>query len=323
MKRSIPREAAKSRCGTADKHCQKSIWIQNTTTQEVSTIIEQKLCNPIAIEISKLHPFENHPYKVLDNEEMETLTESIRDEGVLSPLIVRPLEGTDEYEVISGHRRLHAAQRAGLSEVPALVYEISREEAAIMLVDSNLHREHILPSEKAFAYKLKMEALKHCGITCGQVVHKSREAITDDDSGRQVQRYIRLTFLRPGILKLVDAGRISLTPAVEISYLNSQEQADLLYTMESEDCTPSLAQAKELCRQSQAGLLDMDSIFKILSQRKPNQREKFKIPMDKIRKFFPKSYSQQQIENAIVLALQKEARRRADREGRWCYCTRK
>ena len=247
---------------------------------------------------------------------MVTLTESIRAEGILFPLIVRPLENTDEYEVISGHRRLHAAQRAGLSEVPAFVHEISREEAAILLVDSNLHREHILPSEKAFAYKLKMEALNHRGITCGQVGHKSREAITDDESGRQVQRYIRLTFLHPDILKLIDAGRISLTPAVEISYLNSQEQSDLLYTMESEDCTPSLSQAKELRRQSQAGLLDMDSIFKILSQHKPNQRENFKIPMDKIRKFFPRSYSQQQIENAIVLALQKEARRRADREGR-------
>ena len=248
--------------------------------------------------------------------EMETLTESIHTEGILSPLIVRPSESTDEYEVISGHRRLHAAQRAGLSKVPALVYEINREEASIMLVDSNLHREHILPSEKAFAYKLKMEALTHRGITCGQVGHKSREAITDDDSGRQVQRYIRLTYLHPDILKLVDAGRISLTPAVEISYLNSQEQADLLYTMESEDCTPSLSQAKELRRQSQAGLLDMDSIFKILSQRKPNQRENFKIPMDKIRKFFPKSYSQQQIENAIVTALQREARRKATREER-------
>ena len=278
--------------------------------------IDNKLCKPIAIPVEKLYPFEGHPYKVLDSEEMEMLTESVRNEGILSPLIVRPLEGTDGYEVISGHRRLHAAQRAGLSEVPAFVYEISREEAAIMLVDSNLHREHILPSEKAFAYKLKMEAMNHRG-TSGHVGQKwSREEISETDSGRQVQRYVRLTELIPGILQMVDNGRISLTPAVEISYLNSQEQSDLLYTMESEDCTPSLSQAKELRRQSQAGLLDMDSIFKILSQRKPNQRENFKIPMDKIRKFFPKSYSQQQIENAIVLALQKEARRRADREGR-------
>ena len=278
--------------------------------------IDNKLCKPIAIPVEKLYPFEGHPYKVLDSEEMEMLTESVRNEGILSPLIVRPLEGTDGYEVISGHRRLHAAQRAGLSEVPAFVYEISREEAAIMLVDSNLHREHILPSEKAFAYKLKMEAMNHRG-TSGHVGQKwSREEISETDSGRQVQRYVRLTELIPGILQMVDNGRISLTPAVEISYLNSQEQSDLLYTMESEDCTPSLSQAKELRRQSQAGLLDMDSIFKILSQRKPNQRENFKIPMDKIRKFFPKSHSQQQIENAIVLALQKEARRRADREGR-------
>ena len=278
------------------------------------TFIEKKLCNSIVIPIAKLHPFEGHPYKVLDNEEMEALTDSIHSEGILSPLIVRPLESTEEYEVISGHRRLHAAQRAGLAEVPALVYEISREEAAILLVDSNLHREHILPSEKAFAYKLKMEALSHRGVTCGQVGHKSREAITDDESGRQVQRYVRLTHLNPGILKLVDDDRISLTPAVEISYLNFQEQEDLLYTMESEDCTPSLAQAKELRRQSQAGLLDMDGIFKILSQPKPNQRENFKIPMEIIRKFFPKSYTQQQIENAIVSALQKEARRKAREE---------
>ena len=278
--------------------------------------IDNKLCKSIAISIEKLHSFKDHPYQVMDDEEMEVLAESIHAEGILSPLIVRPLEGTDGYEVISGHRRLHAAQQAGLSEVPALVYKISREEAAIMLVDSNLHREHILPSEKAFSYKLKMEALKHRGITCGQVGHKSRDTLSDDDSGRQVQRYIRLTKLIPGILQMVDGGRISLTPAVEISYLNSQEQSDLLYTMESEDYTPSLAQAKELRRQSQAGLLDMDSIFKILSQPKPNQRENFKIPMEKIRKFFPKSYSQQQIENAIVSALQREARRRADRDGR-------
>lgn len=278
--------------------------------------IDNKLCKQIAISIEKLHPFEGHPYKVLDNEEMETLTDSIHTEGILSPLIVRPLEGTDGYEVISGHRRLHAAQRAGLSEVPALVYEISREEAAVMLVDSNLHREHILSSEKAFAYKLKMEAMSHQG-TSGQPGQKwSREEISETDSGRQVQRYIRLTELIPGILQMVDNGRISLTPAVEISYLKPQEQDDLLYTMESEDCTPSLSQAKELRRQSQAGILDMDSAFQILSQRKPNQRENFKIPMEKIRKFFPKSYSQQQIENAIVSALQREARRRADRDGR-------
>lgn len=266
-----------------------------------------------------MHPFQNHPYKVLDNEEMETLTESIRAEGILSPLIVRPIDGTEEYEIISGHRRLYAAQKAGLSNVPAFIYEMNREEATILLVDSNLHREHILPSEKAFAYKLKMEAMSRQGqrtdLTSDQVEPKlTAAAIAEGESVSQVKRYIRLTHLTPGILNLVDNGRISLTPAVEISYLNRQEQDNLLYTMESEDCTPSLAQSKELRRQSQAGLLDMDSIFNILSQPKPNQRENFKIPMEIIRKFFPKRYSQQQIENAIVSALQKEARRRAGQE---------
>ena len=172
-----------------------------------------------------------HPYKVLGNEEMETLTESIHAEGILSPLIVCPLEGTEEYEVISGHRRLHAAQRAGLSEVPAFIYEISREEAAIMLVDSNLHREHILPSEKAFAYKLKMDALIHRGTSGQHGQKRSREEISETDSGRQVQRFIRLTELLPEILQMVDDGRISLTPAVEISYLNLREQSNLLYTI--------------------------------------------------------------------------------------------
>ena len=185
----------------------ESIQTQNTNTQEESTIIEKKLCNPKEIQIEQLHSFQNHPYKVLDNEEMETLAESIRTKGILSPLIVRPLENTDEDEIISGHRRLYAAQKAGLEKVPALIYEISREEVAILLVDSNLHREHILPSEKAFAYKLKMEALSHQG-TSGQLGRKwSREQIDEQESGRQVQRYIRLTFLIPELLQLVDGGK--------------------------------------------------------------------------------------------------------------------
>jgi len=211
--------------------------------------IDSNLCKPIAISIEKLHPFEGHPYKVLDNEGMEALTESIHTEGILSPLIVRPLEGADEYEIISGHRRLHAAQRAGLSEVPALVYEISREEAAIMLVDSNLHREHILPSEKAFAYKLKADALNHRGertdLTSGQVGPKLRsdEMIAEEsgESRKQVQRYIRLTHLIPELLQLVDDGKIALTPAVELSYLPEKAQTYLLEEMRRNDCTPSLS----------------------------------------------------------------------------------
>ena len=272
--------------------------------------IVNKLCKPIAIPVEKLYPFEGHPYKVLDNEEMEMLTESVQNEGVLSPLIVRPLEGTDGYEVISGHRRLHAAQRAGLSEVPALVYEISREEAAIMLVDSNLHREHILPSEKAFAYKLKMEALKHRGITCGQVGHKSRDSLTDDDSGRQVQRYIRLTYLIPELLQLVDDGKIALTPAVELSYLPEKAQTYLLEEMRRNDCTPSLSQAIRMKKLYQTGSLSPEDISNIMQEEKANQQEKVSFKTGDLRKFFPKSYSAAQMQETILKLLTEYQRKR-------------
>ena len=278
--------------------------------------IDNKLCKPVAIPVEKLHPFEGHPYKVLDNEEMEMLTESVHNEGVLSPLIVRPLEGTDGYEVISGHRRLHAAQRAGLSEVPALVYEISREEAAIMLVDSNLHREHILPSEKAFAYKLKMEALKHRGITCGQVGHKSRDSLTDDDSGRQVQRYIRLIYLIPELLQLIDDGKIALTPAVELSYLPEKAQAYLLEEMRRNDCTPSLSQAVRLKKEYQAKALTVPKLRSIMGEEKANQKERIRIPMERIRKFFPKSYTTAQMEDEIVRLCEAQFRKRSERDAR-------
>lgn len=276
--------------------------------------IDNKLCKHAAIPVEKLHPFEGHPYKVLDDEEMETLTDSIHTEGILSPLIVRPLKGTDGYEVISGHRRLHAAQKAGLSEVPALVYEISREEAAIMLVDSNLHREHILPSEKAFAYKLKMEALKHRGITCGQVGHKSRDSLTDDDSGRQVQRYIRLTHLIPELLQFVDDGKIALTPAVELSYLPEKAQTYLLEEMRRNDCTPSLSQAIRLKKEYQAKALTVPKLRSIMGEEKANQKDRLKIPMERIRKFFPNSYTPIQIEEAVIKLCEKDYRRRTEQE---------
>ena len=272
--------------------------------------IDNKLCKPIAISIEKLHPFEGHPYKVLDNEEMEALTESIHAEGILSPLIVRPLEGTDGYEVISGHRRLHAAQKARLSEVPALVHEIIREEAAIVLVDSNLHREHILPSEKAFAYKLKMEALKHRGITCGQVGHKSRDSLTDDDSGRQVQRYIRLTHLIPELLQLVDDGKIALTPAVELSYLPEKAQTYLLEEIRRNDCTPSLSQAIRMKKLYQTGSLSPEDISTIMQEEKANQQEKVSFKTGDLRKFFPKSYSAAQMQETILKLLSEYQRKR-------------
>ena len=263
------------------------------------TFIENKLCNPIVIPIEKLHPFEGHPYKVLDNEEMEALTESIHNEGILSPLIVHPLGDTDEYEVISGHRRLHAAQRAGLSKVPALVYEISREEAAVMLVDSNLHREHILPSEKAFAYKLKMEAMSHQGTSC-QVGTKSRtdEMIGEStqESARQVQRYIRLTYLIPELLQLVDDGKIALTPAVELSYLPEKAQTCLLEEMRRNDCTPSLSQAIRMKKLYQTSSLSPEDISTIMQEEKANQQEKVSFKTGDLRKFFQKSYSAAQMQ---------------------------
>lgn len=282
------------------------------------TFIEKKLCNSIVIPIAKLHPFEGHPYKVLDNEEMEMLTESVQNEGVLSPLIVRPLEGTDGYEVISGHRRLHAAQKAGLSEVPALVYEISREEAAIMLVDSNLHREHILPSEKAFAYKLKMESMKHQGRTSPQVGEKlvTAEKVGADggDSKNQVLRYVRLTHLIPELLQLVDDGKIALTPAVELSYLPEKAQTYLLEEMRRNDCSPSLSQAIRLKKEYQAKTLTVPKLRSIMGEEKANQKERLKIPMERIRKFFPKSYTPNQIEEAVVKLCENNYRRRTEQE---------
>lgn len=254
------------------------------------------------ISIEKLHPFENHPYKVQDNEEMDALAESIKAHGVVSPIIVRPLENTaDEYEIISGHRRVMASRKAGITEVSALVVSLDRNAAAIVLVDSNLHREHILPSEKAFAYKMKAEALEHQGwksdLTSCQVGTKLRtdEQIAADanDSARQVQRYIRLTNIIPEILQYVDEGRISFTPAVELSYLNEQEQYDLLEQMELNDCTPSLSQACRFKKMSQEDGLTPESIAEIMSEEKANQREMFKVPMERIRQYVPNANAKQ------------------------------
>ena len=254
------------------------------------------------ISIDKLHPFENHPYKVRDNEEMDALAESIKVHGVVSPIIVRPLENTTaEYEIISGHRRVMASRKAGITEIPALIVSLDRDAAAIVLVDSNLHREHILPSEKAFAYKMKAEALEHQGwrsdLTSCQVGTKLRtdEQIAADtnDSARQIQRYIRLTNLIPEILKYVDEGRISFTPAVELSYLNEQEQQDLLEQIELNDCTPSLSQACRFKKMSQEVGLTPESIAEIMSEEKANQREMFKVPMERIRQYVPNANAKQ------------------------------
>ena len=267
--------------------------------------------------VDKLRPFDGHPFKVVDDEEMDQLTWSILTQGLLTPLVVRPLEN-GEYEVISGHRRLHACKKAGIETVPALITDMDRDAAAIALVDSNLHREHILPSEKAYAYKLKLEAMNRQGqrtdLTSTQVVSKLRanEIVGEagGDSRETVRRYIRLTNLVPGILSMVDEGRIALTPAVELSYLTEVEQNDLLENMESEDCTPSLSQAIQLKQLSQAGKLDMDTIFGILTQPKGNQREKISFRTDEVRKFFPKNYTPAQMQEVILKLLGEYQRKR-------------
>ena len=255
---------------------------------------------PVNISISKLRPFEGHPFKVKDDEEMNTLIESVQIQGILSPLIVRPIENTDEYEVISGHRRLHAAIKAGITEVPALIYALDRDAAAIVLVDSNLHREHILPSEKAFAYKMKAEALAHKGyrtdLTSVQVAPKLATEQIAEDAGTSkdtIKRYIRLTNLIPEILQYVDDGRIAFTPAVELSYLNEQEQYDLLEQMELNDCTPSLSQACRFKKMSAEQGLTPEIIAAVMSEEKANQREMFKVPMERIRQYIPNANAKQ------------------------------
>jgi len=266
----------------------------------------------INIPIEKLHPFKDHPFKVADDGEMLQLMRSIRKNGLLTPISVRPIDN-DEYEVISGHRRLHACKKAGYRTVPALVFEMDRDAATIAMVDSNLHREKILPSEKAFAYKMKMDAMRHQG-TSSQLGTKLRTdeliALKSGESRNQVQRYIRLTNLISEILQMVDDGKIALTPAVEISYLTPDEQEDLLTTMESEDCTPSLSQANQMKRLSQAGQLNLDTILEIMLQIKPNQKEKISFLTEDICKYFPSSYTPARMQETIMKLLADYQRKR-------------
>ena len=260
------------------------------------------------IPITKIHPFEEHPYKVLDNEEMNELIQSVQQHGILSPLIVRPIEGkTDEYEIVSGHRRFRAAQKAGLTEVPAVIYALNRDEAAIMLVDSNLHREHLLPSEKAFAYKLKYDALRHQG-TSSQLGTKLRTdeliARENGESRNQVQRYIRLTELIPELLDLMDEGKIAFSVGVELSFLDDESQYTLLDIIERDNCTPSYSQAYHMHKAFNNECLTKTHMEKLMSQEKPNQRETVKIPTARIRSLVPQNYTAKQTEEYIVKALE-------------------
>ena len=280
------------------------------------------------IQVDKLRTFKGHPFKVLDNEDMNNLTESIKAQGIISPLIVRAIESTDEYEVISGHRRLHAAIKAGLSEVPALIYPLDRSEAMIAVVDSNLHREKLLPSEKAFAYKMKMDAMKAQGrrtdLTLSQAATKSDTAAeigkSQNESRDQVFRYIRLTYLIPELLDRVDEGVIALSPAVELSYLPKEQQKILLDAMNLNDCTPSHAQSIRMKKQAQQNTLSSDSIYGIMSEEKGNQTERISFKVQDLKGFFPKNFTQKQMTDTILKLLyeynRKLERRRNSRDER-------
>ncbi len=276
------------------------------------------------LKIEDLRPFPGNPFHLVEDEQLMELSESIKEFGMAAPILTRPTDDKSGYEVISGQRRVRAAELAGIESVPAFVLPIDRDRAIITLVDSNIQRENILPSERAFAYKMKLDAMKWQGyrtdLTLSQVGTKSR---TDEIvakgfgvSKSTVQRFIRLTELLPPILQMVDEGRIALTPGAELSFLTQEEQKNLLTTMESEDATPSLAQAQRMKKLSQAGQLDMDAIFAIMTEEKGNQKETVKIGMDKLRKYFPRGTTPQQMEETIIRLLERELRRKQNRDSR-------
>ncbi len=282
---------------------------------------QEKVCT---VPISLIDDFADHPFQVRDDEDMERLVQSIDNNGVLNPVILR--KNGERYELIAGHRRKHACLRLGISGIPAIVRELSRDEAVVEMVDSNLQREHILPSEKAFAYKMKMDAMKRkAGRPKENVSQVGTNLRTDEiiaeeagESRNQIQRYIRLTELIPELLTMVDEEKIAFSPAVELSYLTEDEQRDLLETIESEEATPSLAQAIRMKNLSKVGKLDMDTIFAIMTEQKPNQKEKIKIPMERLEQFFPRGMPQKQIEDTIVKALtlyQKHLKKKREDKG--------
>lgn len=274
------------------------------------------------VNINNLIPFNENPYRIREGEEMESLLDSISENGIISPLIVRPTDEKGKFEVISGHRRLHAARMLNLETVPVTVCNVSREDAMIMLVDSNLHREHILPSEKAKAYKLKLDAMKAQGkrtdLTCGQAVHKSRESVSDTDSGRQVQRYIRLTMLIPELLTMVDENKIAFSVAVEISYLDKNTQRMLPSEIEETECTPSYSQANRIRKLFQSGELNENLIKTIMNEEKANQKPIFKMSMERLQKYFPES-DERQMQEFIINACEyyaKYLQKKRNREAR-------
>ena len=281
--------------------------------QEPSTDTQQERVQEIPL--SDLHPFEGHPFRVADDEDMEKTVESIKEYGVLTPAIVRP-DPYGGYEIISGHRRHHASGLAGKETMPAIVRDMDDDAAIILLVDSNLHRENILPSERAYAYRMKLDAIKHQGKTCGQVGHKSRDALSSTESGRQIQRFIRLTELIPQLLDMVDEKKLAFNPAVEISYLSREEQAQLIEAMDFAQATPSLSQAQRLKKMSQEGTCTLEAMCDVMNEVKKGELDRVTFKTDSLRKYFPKSYTSKQMEDKIIQLLeqwQKKQKRQMER----------
>ena len=274
--------------------------------QEPSTEVHEERVQELPL--SELHPFEGHPFRVVDDEDMEKTVESIKEYGVLTPAIVRP-DPYGGYEIIAGHRRHHASGLAGKETMPVIIRDMDDDAAIILLVDSNLHRENILPSERAYAYRMKLDAIKHQGKTCGQVGHKSRDALSSTESGRQIQRFIRLTELIPQLLDMVDEKKLAFNPAVEISYLSREEQAQLIEAMDFAQATPSLSQAQRLKKMSQEGTCSLDAMCDVMNEVKKGELDRVTFKTDSLRKYFPKSYTSKQMEDKIIQLLEQWQRK--------------
>lgn len=280
-------------------------------------VVKQPKPKLMSIKLEKLHPFRNHPYRVIDDESMAELIESIKQYGMLNRIIVCPLEDKpEEYEIISGHRRVHAAELLGMKEVPAVVHFIDREEATVMMVDSNCQRENLTLMEKARSYRMKTDAIFHQGQTCGQTGHKSRDNVSDVDSGRTVQRLIRLTYLVPELQQFVDSGKMKMLPAYELSFLDEEAQRDIVDNIDETETFPSHAQARRMRKAFEEGKHDYDTVTQIMSELKPNQVEKLKIPMDDIRKYVPKSMTPAEIQEYLLKLVKKEYDRQHNRDAR-------
>ena len=279
-----------------------------TSAEKVVKEPKPKLMN---IKLEKLHPFESHPYKVLDDESMTELVESIKEYGFLNRIIVRPFEDNpDEYEIISGHRRVHAAELLEMKEVPAVVHFIDRDQATILMVDSNCQRENLSLMEKARSYRMKTDALSHQGRTCGQTGHKSRDNVSDADSGRTVQRLIRLTYLMPELQEYVDSGKMKMLPAYELSFLNEEAQRDVIDRIDETESFPSHAQARRMRKAFEEGKLNYDTVTEIMAEVKPNQVEKLKIPMNDIKKYAPDCSTPKELSDFIIKLMKQDYERK-------------